>query len=139
MLGQISKIVTVHLSEGQIVRFVGVKQSSPPIIISAVRVNQLLKQRCRWYLAYVIEKHHDKARIASIPSVWVLNVFPNELPGLTLHQEIEISIDILLGTAPISKAPSRMDLTELREMSEQLQEHQYGEIHLCSLQRKIGP
>lgn len=38
------KIIAFYLSEGQVVRLVGVKQPSSPVIISAIRANQLLKQ-----------------------------------------------------------------------------------------------
>ena len=37
-------------------------------------------------------------------------------------REIEFSIDLLPGTAPISKAPYRMAPTELKELKEQLVE-----------------
>ena len=44
------------------------------------------------------------------------DVFPKELPGLPLDREVEFSIDILPGTSPVSKAPYRMALTELKEL-----------------------
>jgi len=37
-----------------------------------------------------------------------LNIFPEDLPGLPHVQEIEFSIEVLLGTAPISKVLYRM-------------------------------
>ncbi len=36
--------------------------------------------------------------------------------------EVEFVIDVVPGTAPISKAPYRMALTELRELKSQLQD-----------------
>ena len=41
---------------------------------------------------------------------------------MPLNREIEFSIDLLPSTAPISKAPYRMALTELKELKEQLVE-----------------
>src|SRR5262249_34899281 len=50
------------------------------------------------------------------------DVFPEELPGLPPEREIEFEIEVLPGTAPISKAPYRMAPLELRELRVQLQE-----------------
>jgi hypothetical protein len=44
------------------------------------------------------------------------DVFFEDLPGLPPDREIEFSIDLLLGTTPISKAPYRMALVELEEL-----------------------
>ena len=50
------------------------------------------------------------------------NVSPEELPGLPSNREIKFEIELLPGTMPISKAPYRMALTELKELKQQLQE-----------------
>ena len=47
-----------------------------------------------------------------------LDVFPEDLLGITIDREIEFSIDLLPGTSPISKAPYRMAPTELKELKE---------------------
>lgn len=43
------------------------------------------------------------------------DVFPNEVPGLALAREVKFAIDLVPGTAPISRTPYRMTLLELRE------------------------
>ena len=50
------------------------------------------------------------------------DVFPEELLGIPLEREVDLSIEILPGTSPISKAPYRMAPTELKELKIQLQE-----------------
>jgi hypothetical protein len=45
-----------------------------------------------------------------------LDVFPKELPGMPPDREVEFVIDLLLGTAPISKRPYRMFVEELKEL-----------------------
>ena len=50
------------------------------------------------------------------------DVFPEELPGIPPVREVELSIEILLGTAPTSRAPYKMAPTELKELKIQLQE-----------------
>jgi hypothetical protein len=51
-------------------------------------------------------------------------VFPDELPGMPPDREVEFVIDLLLGTAPISKRPYRMLVEELKELKKQLMELQ---------------
>ncbi|WVZ52383.1 hypothetical protein U9M48_003449 [Paspalum notatum var. saurae] len=51
-----------------------------------------------------------------------LDVFPEELPGLPPDRDVEFRIELVLGTAPISKRPYRMAPDELKELKTQLQE-----------------
>jgi hypothetical protein len=48
------------------------------------------------------------------------DVFPEELPGMPPEREVEFVIDLLPGTAPISKMPYRMSVEELKELKQQL-------------------
>jgi hypothetical protein len=48
------------------------------------------------------------------------DIFPEELPGMPPEREIEFVIDLLPGTAPISKRPYRMSVEELQELKKQL-------------------
>jgi hypothetical protein len=52
------------------------------------------------------------------------DVFPGELPGMPPDREVEFVIDLLPGTAPISKRPYRMSVEELKELKKQLTELQ---------------
>jgi hypothetical protein len=61
------------------------------------------------------------------------DVFPEELPGMPPGWEVEFVIDLLPGTAPISKWPYRMSVEELQELKKQLTELQEaGYIRLSS-------
>ena len=51
-----------------------------------------------------------------------LDVFPEELPGVPLEREVDLSIEVVQGTTPISRAPYRMAPIELKELKTQLQE-----------------
>ncbi|XP_057250708.1 uncharacterized protein LOC130591411 [Beta vulgaris subsp. vulgaris] len=44
------------------------------------------------------------------------DVFPEEVPGMPPQREIDFNIDLIPGSAPISKAPYRMGLAELQEL-----------------------
>ncbi|WVZ97174.1 hypothetical protein U9M48_042729, partial [Paspalum notatum var. saurae] len=61
--------------------------------------------------------------IAKIPIVCEYSdVFPEELPGLPPDRDVEFRIDLVPGTAPVSKRPYRMAPDELKELKTQLQE-----------------
>jgi hypothetical protein len=62
-----------------------------------------------------------------------LDVFPEELPRMPPDREVEFVIDLLPGTAPISKRPYRMSVEELKELKKQLTElSESGYIRLSS-------
>ena len=50
------------------------------------------------------------------------DVFPEELPGVPPEKEVDLSIEIVQRTTPISRAPYRIAPTELQELKTQLQE-----------------
>lgn len=49
-------------------------------------------------------------------------IFPDDVSGLPPEREIEFSIDLMLGTRPISMQPYRMSLLKLIELKKQLEE-----------------
>ncbi|GKF87940.1 hypothetical protein Tco_0258817, partial [Tanacetum coccineum] len=51
-----------------------------------------------------------------------LEVFPKDLPGLLPTRQVEFQIDLVPGAAPVARAPYRLALSELQELSTQLQE-----------------
>jgi hypothetical protein len=50
------------------------------------------------------------------------DVFSEELPGMPPDRDIEFSIELLPGTAPISKRAYRMDVKDLFELKKQIEE-----------------
>ena len=60
-----------------------------------------------------------KTSISDVPiACKFLDIFPEELPGLPPHREIEFCIDVVSDTAPISMSPYRMAPAELKELNE---------------------
>ncbi|GJW73383.1 putative reverse transcriptase domain-containing protein [Tanacetum coccineum] len=51
-----------------------------------------------------------------------LEVFLEDLPGLPLARPVEFQIDLIPGAAPVARALYRLDLSEMKELSKQLQE-----------------
>jgi hypothetical protein len=61
------------------------------------------------------------------------DVFPDELPGMLPDREVEFVIDLLPGTAPVSKCPYRMSSDQLLELKKQIKELlEKGFIHPSS-------
>ena len=50
------------------------------------------------------------------------DVFLEELPGIPPEREVDLSIEVVHGTIPISRAPYHMAPTKLKELKTQLQE-----------------
>ena len=49
------------------------------------------------------------------------DVFPEELPGMPLDRCVDIIVDLIPGTTPISRRPYRMAPYELAELKTQLE------------------
>jgi hypothetical protein len=61
--------------------------------------------------------------LAKIPVVCeFLDVFPDELPGLSLDREVEFAIELIPATPPISRRPYRIPPNELVELKKLLQD-----------------
>ena len=64
-------------------------------------------------------------QIDEIPTVCdFADVFPDDLPGMPPVRELEFVIELVPGTAPISRRHYRMDPVELVELKKQLGELQ---------------
>jgi hypothetical protein len=50
------------------------------------------------------------------------DVFPEELPGMPPERKVEFAIELILGTAPISKRAYRVSRLELMELKKQIDE-----------------
>ncbi|XP_074377540.1 uncharacterized protein LOC141719054 [Apium graveolens] len=70
-----------------------------------------------------VDKSRKVSNSEDIPVVRdFLDFFPEELPGLPMDRQIEFAIDLAPSTEPVSKAPSRMAPTEMKELAKQIQE-----------------
>ncbi|GKA25794.1 hypothetical protein Tco_0711903 [Tanacetum coccineum] len=70
-----------------------------------------------------MERKLDEKRLEDIPVVREsLEVFPEDLPGLPPVRQVEFQINLILGAAPIARAPYRLAPSKIQELSNQLQE-----------------
>ena len=85
--------------------------------ISSLEASKLLDDGCEGYLVNVVDPTMVEPKSDDIPVVCKFpEVFPQELPGLPPDREVEFVIELVPGTEPISKAPYRMSLSELKEL-----------------------
>ena len=111
--------VTVIADDEHKETFVGRKTERSGKIISALKARRLLEKGCMGYLCYIPASDVVESKLESIPVVREFpEVFPEELPGLPPHREVEFPIDWETNTVPISKAPYRMAPAEMQELKE---------------------
>ncbi|KAK4389748.1 Retrovirus-related Pol polyprotein from transposon opus [Sesamum angolense] len=91
-------------------------QVVPVCVISAIEVRRLMLEGCEAYLAHVIDAEKVPV-VRDFPEV-----FPDNLPGLPPHRELDFTIETLPGVAPISIVLYRMTPVELQELKKQLEE-----------------
>ena len=91
--------------------------------VSANQVEASLNKEVQLHMllsSLEVDREND---LMSLPVVKEFSeVFPDNIPGLPPRREIDFSIDLVLGAAPISAAPYRMSTTELAELKKHIEE-----------------
>ncbi|GJR45670.1 putative reverse transcriptase domain-containing protein [Tanacetum coccineum] len=96
-------------------------------VISCTKVQKYLLKGSHVFLAHVtVKKTEDKSKEKQLEDVPVVKdfpeVFPEDLPGLPPVRQVEFHIDLVPGAAPVARAPYRLAPSEMKELSDQLQE-----------------
>ncbi|GKD43722.1 putative reverse transcriptase domain-containing protein [Tanacetum coccineum] len=96
-------------------------------IISCVKAQKYMEKGCQLFLAQVtVKENKDESkekRLEDVPTVRDFpEVFPEDLPRLPPIRQVEFQIDLVLGVAPVARAPYRLAPSEMEELSTQLQE-----------------
>ncbi|GJY92638.1 putative reverse transcriptase domain-containing protein, partial [Tanacetum coccineum] len=72
------------------------------------------------------KKEEDKSEGKRLKDVPIFQdfpkVFPEDLPGLPPARQVEFKINLIPGAAPVARPPYRLAPSEMKELSEQLQE-----------------
>ncbi|GJV02342.1 putative reverse transcriptase domain-containing protein [Tanacetum coccineum] len=88
-----------------------------------VRMDWLVRHDAVIVCAHVTEKEltgkhaEDVLVIHDFP-----DVFHDDLPGLPLQRQVEFKIDLVPGATPVARAPYRLAPSEMKELSNKLQE-----------------
>eukprot|EP00253_Pinus_taeda_P035016 PITA_35016 len=83
------------------------------------------RKKCQIYAVQVgfASSESNKSTLENIPVVREFaDVFPEEIPGLPPKWNLDFTIELVPGAAPVSRAPYRMSVPELTELKMQLQE-----------------
>eukprot|EP00253_Pinus_taeda_P019879 PITA_19879 len=120
-----TKIIYYRDQQGNNKEMQGIKQ---PVQVRPITANQLVKcvrKGCQVY-AIQVGYANSKDKTASLNNIPVIqefaDVFPEEIPGLSPRRNIDFTIELVPGAAPVSRAPYRMSVPELTELKMQLQE-----------------
>nr|GFA82433.1 putative reverse transcriptase domain-containing protein [Tanacetum cinerariifolium] len=71
----------------------------------------------------MIKDKSEEKRLENVPIVRDFSkVFPEDLPGLPPTRQVEFQIDLIPGAAPTAWTPYRLAPSEMKELSDQLQE-----------------
>ncbi|XP_070013970.1 uncharacterized protein [Nicotiana sylvestris] len=67
--------------------------------ISYLKAANIIKKRCIYHLVWVTDTDADAPSLESMPVVNEFpDIFPDELPGIPPHMEIDFGIDVMPGT-----------------------------------------
>eukprot|EP00253_Pinus_taeda_P032583 PITA_32583 len=120
-----TKIIYFKDSLGNKKEMQGIKR---PVQVRPITANQLVKCVRKGCQIYAIQVGYadSKDKIAILNNIPVIqeftDVFLEEIPGLPPKRNIDFTIELVLGAAPVSRAPYRMSVPELTELRMQLQE-----------------
>nr|GEW71307.1 hypothetical protein [Tanacetum cinerariifolium] len=118
-------------------------------VISCSKAQEYMAKGCQIFLAHIsAKKEEDKSEGKQLKDVLVVQdypeevghhfpqhhsvtsvnfedypeVFPKDFPGLPPSRPVEFQIDLIPGAALVARAPYRLALSEMKDLSEQLQE-----------------
>ncbi|GKA87831.1 putative reverse transcriptase domain-containing protein [Tanacetum coccineum] len=96
-------------------------------VISCSKAQEYMAKGCQVFLAQIsTKKEEDKSERKQIEDVPIVRdfpeVFPEDLPGLPPARPVEFQIELVPGAASVARAPYRLAPSEMKELSEQLQE-----------------
>ncbi|GJX92071.1 putative reverse transcriptase domain-containing protein [Tanacetum coccineum] len=96
-------------------------------IISYTKTQEYMLKGCPIFLENVTTKEKkdklEKKRLEDVPIVRDFpDVFPEDFLGLPPTRQVGFQIDLILGAAPVARAPYRLAPSEMKELSEKLKE-----------------
>ena len=92
-------------------------------VISAMLARRFIRKGYEAFLALILDSKRGQVDVEKIPIVREFSdVFTEELPGIPLEREVDLSKEIVPGTTPVSRAPYRIAPEKLKELKVQLHE-----------------
>ena len=101
----------------------GIRSSVMSNVISAMQARRFIKKGYEAFLALILDSKRGQVDVEKIPVVREFpDVFLEDLLGIPLEEEVDLSIEIVSGIASVSREPYRMAPAELKELKVHLQE-----------------
>ena len=101
------KIVLLKYSDLLEVIVQGIQSEPIPKVISAMEARRFLRKGCEFFLALILDSKREQVNFENILVIRELpDVFPEELPGVRPEREVDLSIEVVHGTTPISREPT---------------------------------
>ncbi|XP_022873085.1 uncharacterized protein K02A2.6-like [Olea europaea var. sylvestris] len=131
------KEVVFHRPGEEEFHFFGAKFKSLAHFVSTIQAKKMLKnESCQGFLVNITSPQHTGTTVNDINIVRdFAYVFPEDLPGISQDRQVEFTIDLVPGEAPVSKAPYRMAPKELQELKLQLEEL----LEKCFIRLSVSP
>nr|GEW98277.1 hypothetical protein [Tanacetum cinerariifolium] len=84
-------------------------------VISCIKARKYIKRGCQLFVAHVTEKEPEEKRLEDVPMIRDYpEVFPDDLPRLPPPRQMEFRIELVLGDAPVARAPYRLAPSEMK-------------------------
>nr|GFA45630.1 putative reverse transcriptase domain-containing protein [Tanacetum cinerariifolium] len=104
-----------------------IERESRLMVTSCSKVQEYRAKVCHVFLAQIsATKEDDKPERKQVKDIPIVQdfpeVFPEDLPRLPLARPVEFQIDLIPRAAPVARAPYRLAPSEMKKLSEQLQE-----------------
>nr|GEX45073.1 hypothetical protein [Tanacetum cinerariifolium] len=120
------------------------REKSKLSIISCTKIQKYIKRGCPIFLVQVMKKKSkDKSEEKQLEDMLTVRDFSEdfteELLGLPPTRQVEFQIDLVLGVAPVARAPYRLAPSELQEMSTQLIDNVFDLLQGSRVYSKIDP
>ncbi|KAJ0839123.1 putative nucleotidyltransferase, Ribonuclease H [Helianthus annuus] len=120
------KMIRFSLANGDLLCVYGETASKGLILMLCVQAGKYLRKEYSAFLANIVVAEKEKKKKVEVKDVPVVRecpqVFPDDLPGLPPSHDIDFRIDLIPGANPVAKAPYRLAPSEMRELSNQIQE-----------------
>eukprot|EP00253_Pinus_taeda_P028929 PITA_28929 len=120
-----TKIIYYRDQHGARKEMQGIKRPVQIRPITATQLTKCIRKGCQVY-AIQVGYADSKDKTVTLDSIPVIreftDVFPEEIPGLPPKRNIDFTIELVPGAAPVSREPYRMSVPELTELKMQLQE-----------------
>jgi hypothetical protein len=118
-----NKTFTCLDEEGNLKKVQGIPRAVTIREISALQLKKCYRKGCQTFATHMEETPKDK--VPNLEDHVVLEDFEDvfkEVLGLPPKRDIDFSINLMPGAAPMSKTPYRMSTPELKELQMQLEE-----------------